>query len=86
MRDRREALARFGRNLREAREKTGLSQAEVARRVRIRGFTCFYLDSLEAGALECRFLTAMRLADVLGIGIEDLLDGIVRPDDRRLKS
>ena len=86
MRERREALARFGQNLREARERAGLSQAELVERVRIRTFSCFYLDRVEAGDVECRFLTAKRLADVLGIGIEDLLDGIVRLDDRGLKS
>jgi transcriptional regulator with XRE-family HTH domain len=78
MRDRSEALARFGRNLRSARLAAGLSQEELAGQVGIRRS---YLGRLEAGGSECRFITAMALADVLGIEIEDLLDGIVWTPD-----
>lgn len=81
MRDRGEALARFGRNLRSARLAAGLSQEELAGRA---GISRSYVGRLEAGVSECRFITAMALADGLGIGIEDLLDGIVwTPDASR---
>lgn len=74
MLDRREALGRFGRNLRRARRRAGLSQAALAGRA---GIGRSSVGRLEAGASECKFLTAMRLADALGVGIEDLFDGIV---------
>lgn len=81
MRDRSEALARFGRNLRSARLAAGLSREELAGRV---GISRSYVGRLEAGVSECRFITAMRLADVLGIWTEDLLDGIaLTPDPGR---
>lgn len=73
MRDKREALERLGRNLRGARLRVGLTQRELAGRV---GISRSYLSELEAGAYECRCLTAMRLAGGLGIRIEELLDGI----------
>lgn len=73
MRDGREALSRFGRNLRSARRTAGLSQEVLASRA---GISRSYLGRVEAGGSECRFLTAMRLADGLGIGIDELRDGI----------
>lgn len=78
MRERSEALARFGRNLRCARPGAGLSQAALAGRA---GIGRSYVGRLEAGVSECRFITAMRLADALGSGIEDLLDGIAWTSD-----
>lgn len=78
MLDRGEALARLGRNLRRERRRTGLSQGMLAGRV---GISRSYLGRLEAGGSECRFLTVMALADVLGVGIEELLDGISQTPD-----
>ncbi|MBS1885611.1 MAG: helix-turn-helix transcriptional regulator [Actinobacteria bacterium] len=73
MRDRREALGRFGRNLFHARLGAGLSQAALGRRA---GISREQVGRLEAGRSECRFLTALRLAEALGIGVEDLFEGI----------
>ncbi|HEY0280160.1 MAG TPA: helix-turn-helix transcriptional regulator [Solirubrobacterales bacterium] len=78
MPDRGEALARFGRNLRSPRLAAGLSQEELAVRA---GVSRSYVGRLEAGVSECRFITAMALADGLGVGIEDLIDGIASAPD-----
>jgi transcriptional regulator with XRE-family HTH domain len=75
---RREALERFGRNLRRARLRAGLSQEALAGRA---GISRSYVGNLEAGGSECSFVTAMRLAHGLGIGIDELLDGIVWTPD-----
>lgn len=72
MRDRREALARFGRNLRRARRGAGLSQQALAGRA---GISRSYVGKVEAGASECRFLTAMALADAVGVDLEALIHG-----------
>jgi transcriptional regulator with XRE-family HTH domain len=72
MDDRGEALARFGRNLRLARLGAGLTQAELAGRV---GIGRPWLSRLEAGAQECRFLTAMALARAVEVDLETLVHG-----------
>ncbi|HEY2055363.1 MAG TPA: helix-turn-helix transcriptional regulator [Solirubrobacterales bacterium] len=73
MLERREALECFGRNLHLARGRAGLSQAALARRV---GVSRAYIGKVEAGDSECRFVTAMRLAGAVGIGIDELFEGI----------
>jgi transcriptional regulator with XRE-family HTH domain len=78
MRDKAEALGRFGRNLRLARRRARLSQEALARRA---GISRSYVGRLEVGGSECRFLTAMRLADGLGISVDDFLNGVVRTPD-----
>jgi transcriptional regulator with XRE-family HTH domain len=78
MRDKAEALGCFGRNLRLARRSAGLSQEALARHARI---SRSYVGRLEAGGSECRFLTAMRLADGLGISVDDLLGGVIWTPD-----
>jgi transcriptional regulator with XRE-family HTH domain len=67
-----EALARFGRNLRRARLGASLSQEELASRA---GISRSYVGKVEAGGSECRFLTAMALADAVGVELEALIDG-----------
>jgi transcriptional regulator with XRE-family HTH domain len=78
MRDRREALAHFGRNLRVARRRAGLTQEALAGRV---GISRSYVGRLEAGGSECRFITAMRLADAAGVDLVTLIDGRAEEPD-----
>jgi len=87
MSDRREALRRFGRNLCQARLGTGLTQEEVAMRAEISRSS---VGRLEAGGSECGFLTAMALAEAVGVELEELVHGgegsgpdRTRPDRRR---
>ena len=81
MREKAEALERFGRNLRRERLRAGLSQTALARRASI---SRSYVGRLEAAGSECRFIILMRLADALGIEVDELLDGIVwTPDPAR---
>jgi transcriptional regulator with XRE-family HTH domain len=78
MRDRGEALARFGRNLRLTRLGAGLTQEALARRA---GLSRAYVSRLEAGKIECRFLTVMALADAVGVDLEALIHGGAEESD-----
>ena len=59
-------LVRFGQRVRLRREALGVSQAELARRVEVSERT---LRSIEQGR-DHTISTALRIADVLGIGID----------------
>jgi transcriptional regulator with XRE-family HTH domain len=60
---------RLGQIIREAREKAGLSQEELARRV---GLTQGALSFIERGVVEPRLSTLLRLFDALGLSPEVL--------------
>jgi ribosome-binding protein aMBF1 (putative translation factor) len=60
----------FGTKLREAREAAGLSQAELAKLVKIPQPR---LPGLEQGRTDVRLSTIRRLAEALGIPLTDLL-------------
>jgi transcriptional regulator with XRE-family HTH domain len=62
---------RLGKIIREAREKAGLSQEELARRV---GLTQGALSFIERGVVEPRLSTLLRLFDALGLSPEVLKD------------
>lgn len=58
----------FGRFIREARERKGLIQAEVAKKV---GISRGYYALVETGSREIYFSTAMKLCGVLDLDIND---------------
>jgi transcriptional regulator with XRE-family HTH domain len=59
----------LGQIIREAREKAGLSQEELAQRV---GLTQGALSFIERGLVEPRLSTLLRLFDALGLSPEVL--------------
>lgn len=61
---------RFGRNLRIARERGGLSQAELGR---VAGISPSEVSRLEAGVREPRLTTIVSLARALDLDDTDLL-------------
>jgi transcriptional regulator with XRE-family HTH domain len=63
----------FGRNLRAARLKAGLSQEEVANAC---GLHRTEISLLERGRRQPRLETLARLADLLGSTLDELRDGI----------
>jgi len=63
----------FGRNLAEAREWAGLSQAELAQRASMHQVN---LSKLERGLSCPRLDSVVKLADAAGVQVRDLLFGI----------
>ena len=59
----------FAARLRALREAAALSQSELARRA---GITRQGYGQIEAGASEPGWTTVCRIADVLGVGLEEL--------------
>jgi DNA-binding XRE family transcriptional regulator len=70
-------VAVFGENLRAARLRSDLTQAEIADRL---GITQQYLSLIEKGRKNVTLRTMMALADVLGADVSDMLR---RPRSRR---
>ena len=68
-----EASARFGANMRSAREATGLSQEKFAQQA---GVHRTYIGSLERGKHSPSLWTIVRIARELGVPAQSLLDGI----------
>ena len=64
---------RFARNLREHRQRAGLSQERLGFRANLHRTE---ISLLERGAREPRLSTIVRLARALGVEPSDLLDGI----------
>jgi transcriptional regulator with XRE-family HTH domain len=60
----------FGRRVREAREKAGLTQKAVAERLRI---TRSSVANIEAGRHRILIHQAVDLADALGVSVDELL-------------
>lgn len=60
----------FGRRVREAREKAGLTQKAVAERLRI---TRSSVANIEAGRHRILIHQAVDIADVLGVSVDELL-------------
>ena len=58
----------FGRFIREARERVGLSQAEAARRV---GCSRSYYCMIESGDREIYFTLSLKICSILDISIDD---------------
>ena len=63
--------AAFGRNLRTARRRLGITQAELAARF---GSTGSYITKVEAGTENLTIETMNRLAHLVGSKLRDLLD------------
>lgn len=64
-----ERMAReFGRYIREARERKGLIQAEVAEQI---GVSRAYYTLIETGNRDIYFTTAMKICEVLNLNIDD---------------
>lgn len=68
-----ELRQRFGKNLRQARDKRGLTQEELGFRA---GLDRTEISLLERGKREPRLGTLIKLADALEVGPEDLAHGI----------
>lgn len=64
---------RFGANLRRARKRLGLPQEELAVRASLHRT---HISLLENGERMARIDTVVKLAGALGVGPDDLLDGI----------
>lgn len=71
--DRYEVGKRFGSNLRQAREWSGLTQKELAQRL---AMNQGHLSQLENGWKCPRLITVVTLARSLEVHVADLLDGI----------
>ena len=65
---------RLGKNLRQARDKRGLSQPELAREAGVSLNTIKYLEEGANGNPQSR--TLMRLARVLGVEVQELVAGV----------
>ena len=65
---------RLGKNLRQARDKRGLSQPELARAAGVSLNTVKYLEEGANGNPQSR--TLMRLARVLGVDVQELVAGV----------
>lgn len=73
-----EVTARLGGRVRRLRNDREWSQAELARRV---GVTQGQIAKIERGDRSARLSTAARLADALGVGLDDLLGRDESPPD-----
>lgn len=60
----------FGRFIREARERKGMIQAEVAEKI---GVSRVYYTLIEAGNRDIYFTTAMKICKALGVDINDFV-------------
>ena len=65
-----ECLIAFGDYIRKARDKTGLSQYEVAEQL---GITQAYYSQIESGKRNVDLVLAMKICAVLGIGLQDYI-------------
>lgn len=77
MTTRAELLAEFAANVRAARKRRGLTQAEVARRV---GHSRASLANIEAGRQDAPMVTLLRLCGVLGTTPTQLLPKVLRKE------
>jgi transcriptional regulator with XRE-family HTH domain len=66
-------LRRFGENLREARQRTGLSQEKLAAKA---GIDRTYVGGAERGERNVALVNIVRLAEALEIAPADLLKGL----------
>lgn len=66
-------LKRFGANLREARQRTGLSQEKLAAKA---GIDRTYVGGAERGERNVALVNIVRLAEALEIAPADLLKGL----------
>ena len=64
-------------DVRQARQRVGISQKDLARKV---GITQAFLSEVETGTKSPSLLTAAKLARALGCTIDELLGGTVDPD------
>lgn len=80
----RDVLRQFGRNLRQCRSKTGLSQEDLAAKA---GMDRTYVGSAERGERNISLLNIVKLAGTLGVEPGHLLNdvqvqsGITRPTE-----
>lgn len=68
--DTNECHVQFGKFIREARERKGLYQAELAEKV---GIVQSYLSRLERGERDIDLDLALRLCDALNLDIQDFV-------------
>ncbi len=71
--DSRPLAERFGRNVRRARQRAGLSQAELGARADLH---LTHLGAIQRGARLPRLDTIIKLAGSIGVDPRDLLDGL----------
>ena len=65
----------FGNFIREARERKGMIQAEVAQKV---GISRGYYALIETGAREIYFTTAMKLCSALDVNFNDFAERMLK--------
>ncbi len=76
----RDILRLIGRNIREARQKTGLTQECLAE---LTGVHVQTIGAIERGGFPFAVTTLARLSQFLETSPNRLLDGLKRPDPRR---
>lgn len=64
-------------DVRQARQRVGISQKDLARKV---GITQAFLSEVETGTKSPSLLTAAKLARALGCTIDELLGETIDPD------
>lgn len=78
--EREQILRAFGKNVRRLREKAGLSQEEFSERSRMHRTSIGYVEQARR---EPNLSTLMILATTLEVTIDELLEGIPVPEERR---
>ena len=73
MSQRHRALTRLGLNLRQRREKKGLTQEKLAERAEL---DPTYISGIERGVRNPSILSISRVAKALGTSVSELCDGV----------
>jgi len=74
MSQRHRALTRLGLNLRQRREKKGLTQEKLAERAEL---DPTYISGIERGVRNPSILSISRVAKALGTSVSELCEGVV---------
>ena len=72
-----DVFVRFGRRLREVRERVGLSQEKLAEKAKLHRT---YVSSVERGKRNISLLNIERLAHALGVSMSELMPDIPGDD------
>lgn len=71
MRTNEASLADFRKCLGQLRERKGLTQLQLSR---YSGLDLLYIQQIESGSIDPELVTILTIADILDVGIKDLLD------------
>ena len=78
--ERRQILTRFGRNVKGARTKAGLSQRTLARIAELHSTE---ISLIERGERAANVLTLLILAEALEVSLDDFVEGLSAPSTER---